>query len=163
MRFTRRDCSNERCDFRDCTGMLYSLIDMMNLARTRIILGDAAATPPPHRRHAAAHPRHPGRASKRPRRPTVSSATPSGSGWSSYSEVAAYMGGDGTGDPLPILMAGRDFGQTVLKNKPRASDALAGSWADLNEEQERSNAAEETTRRAQYSGSVEQHWPKPFE
>ena len=28
-----------RCDFRDCEGMRYSLIDMMNLARTRLILG----------------------------------------------------------------------------------------------------------------------------
>ena len=28
-----------RCDFRDCEGMRYSLIDMLNLARTRLILG----------------------------------------------------------------------------------------------------------------------------
>mmetsp|Transcript_13793 Transcript_13793/g.29888 ORF Transcript_13793/g.29888 Transcript_13793/m.29888 type:complete len:436 (-) Transcript_13793:122-1429(-) len=71
--FTRRQCSAERCDFRDCTGMIFSLADMFNLARTRLILG---------------------------------------SGWSSYSEVAAYMGGR-QGKPVPMLMAGRDFGYIV--------------------------------------------------
>jgi len=55
--------------------MLYSLVDMMNLARTSLILG---------------------------------------SGWSSYSEVAAYMGGV-DGRPLPMLMAGRDFGNLIEK------------------------------------------------
>ena len=28
-----------RCDFRDCEGTLYTLVDMLNLARTRLILG----------------------------------------------------------------------------------------------------------------------------
>jgi len=69
--FTERSCAAERCDFRDCTGMIYSLVDMLNLGRTHLILG---------------------------------------SGWSSYSEVAAYMGGM-EGRPLPMLMAGRDFGK----------------------------------------------------
>ena len=33
-------------------------------------------------------------------------------GWSSFSEVAAYWGGEG-GRPVPILVAGRDFGLVV--------------------------------------------------
>jgi len=70
---TERHCGSERCDFRDCEGMRYSLIDMINLARTRLILG---------------------------------------SGWSSYSEVAAYWGGEG-GKPVPMLLSGRDFGSLV--------------------------------------------------
>jgi hypothetical protein len=46
---TERHCGSERCDFRDCEGMRYSLIDMMNLARTRLILGSGtAATPQPY-------------------------------------------------------------------------------------------------------------------
>ena len=53
--------------------MLYSLIDMLNLAGTRLILG---------------------------------------SGYSSYSEVAAQIGGV-RGKPLPILLAGRDFGKII--------------------------------------------------
>lgn len=36
---THRNCGDKRCDFRDCRGMIYSLIDLMNLARTRLILG----------------------------------------------------------------------------------------------------------------------------
>ena len=43
---TERHCGSERCDFRDCEGMRYSLIDMMNLARTRLILGSGTAPPP---------------------------------------------------------------------------------------------------------------------
>ena len=35
-----------RCDFRDCEGMRYSLIDMINLARTRLILGSGTAAAP---------------------------------------------------------------------------------------------------------------------
>ena len=73
IKFQQRDCASERCDFRDCEGMIYSIVDMLNLGRTKLILG---------------------------------------SGWSSYSEVASYMGGD-QGMPVPILMAGRDFGAMV--------------------------------------------------
>ena len=84
-----------------------------------------------------------------------------GSGWSSYSEVAAYMGGDGTGNPLPILMAGRDFGQIVDRGKARVSgDAAAGGWS-LRED-DATNVAEETLRKAQSSGTLQQYWPKPF-
>ena len=57
--------------------MLYSLIDLMNLAATRLILG---------------------------------------SGYSSYSEVAAHLGGT-RGEALPILMAGRDFGAIVERRR----------------------------------------------
>jgi hypothetical protein len=85
MLITRRECPSERCDFRDCSGSLYALIDMLNLARTRLILG---------------------------------------SGWSSYSEVAAYAGGQ-AGRPVPILMAGRDFGALVGKRQSRYGGAAA--------------------------------------
>ena len=57
--------------------MVYSLADMFNLARTRLILG---------------------------------------SGYSSYSEVAAQMGGS-RGAGLHILMAGRDFGSIVERRR----------------------------------------------
>ena len=36
---TRRPCEIKRCDFRDCESLVYSLVDLMNLARTRLILG----------------------------------------------------------------------------------------------------------------------------
>ena len=72
--YTRRDCGVGRCDFRDCDAMVYSLVDLMNLARTKLILG---------------------------------------SGYSSYSEVAARMGGT-WGRALPIMMAGKDFGEEIL-------------------------------------------------
>lgn len=36
---TRRQCTSARCDFRDCASLIYSLADMMNLARTRMVLG----------------------------------------------------------------------------------------------------------------------------
>ena len=93
---TRRDCGTGRCDFRDCESMIYSLVDMLNLARTKLILG---------------------------------------SGYSSYSEVAARMGGTSGdrlgGRGLPILMAGRDFGDTILPppaKKPRPGWSRRRSW-----------------------------------
>jgi len=69
--YTKRACKAERCDLRDCEALVYSLVDMLNLARTKFILG---------------------------------------SSWSSYSEVAAYWGGEG-GEPLDLFQAGKDFGQ----------------------------------------------------
>ena len=69
--YTPRPCAAARCDFRDCAGLFYALVDMYNLAQARTILG---------------------------------------SGWSSYSEVAAYLGGSG-GRPIAKLMVGRDFGK----------------------------------------------------
>jgi hypothetical protein len=36
---TRRQCASERCDFRDCSSLVYSLVDMLNLANTSLILG----------------------------------------------------------------------------------------------------------------------------
>ena len=79
--YTRRDCGVGRCDFRDCDAMVYSLVDLMNLARTKLILG---------------------------------------SGYSSYSEVAAQIGGS-RGGALPILMAGRDFGTIVERRRSVAA------------------------------------------
>jgi hypothetical protein len=67
--------------------MIYSLVDLMNLARTRLILG---------------------------------------SGYSSYSEVAAQIGGS-EGNALPILMAGRDFGTIVERRRGRLSYSSTGA------------------------------------
>ena len=80
---TRRNCASTRCDFRDCDSLIYSLVDMLNLARTRLILG---------------------------------------SGYSSYSEVAAWMGAYAPRrfdrvHPLRLEMAGRDFGKELLPTK----------------------------------------------
>ena len=77
---TRRECASSRCDFRDCTSLVYSLVDMLNLARTRRILG---------------------------------------SGYSSYSEVAAWIGAYATPPSTTVRsirleMAGRDFGKVLL-------------------------------------------------
>ena len=83
--FTPRQCaSTERCDFRDCKGLFYSLVDMMNLAQTKLILG---------------------------------------SGWSSFSEVAAHIEGT-QGEPVRILMAGRDFGNLVEPNASGVNPAV---------------------------------------
>ena len=88
--FTERSCAAERCDFRDCSGMLFSLVDMINLARTHLILG---------------------------------------SGWSSYSEVAAYLGWV-EGRPLPMLMAGRDFGKIEEDVRPPAAASGRPAFVD---------------------------------
>ena len=90
IRYTQRECASGRCDDRDCEGQIYSLVDMLNLGRTKLILG---------------------------------------SGWSSYSEVAAYIGG-AQGQPVPILMAGRDFGEVV-----RGDDV--GDFGRIKESEER--------------------------
>ena len=39
IKFQPRSCASERCDFRDCEGMIYSIVDMLNLGRTKLILG----------------------------------------------------------------------------------------------------------------------------
>ena len=41
-----------------------------------------------------------------------------GSSWSSFSEAAAYYGGEG-GSPLQLLLAGRDFGTPALREAQR--------------------------------------------
>ena len=118
--YTRRDCGVGRCDFRDCDAMVYSLVDLMNLARTKLILG---------------------------------------SGYSSYSEVAAQIGGS-RGGALPILMAGRDFGTIVERRRsvvrrhtpgtePESLD-LAGFGRDSSEEPHA------------HQRFVQHYWPKPF-
>ena len=113
--FTRRQCATQRCDFRDCSSMMYSLVDMMNLARTKLILA---------------------------------------SGYSSYSEVAAQIGGK-RGAALPILMAGRDFG-TIIERRHgyRLTSGLdqgldlAGFDRDALEDMK--------------SRYVQHYWPRPF-
>ena len=151
IKFQPRSCASERCDFRDCEGMLYSIVDMLNLGRTKLILG---------------------------------------SGWSSYSEVASYMGGD-QGMPVPILMAGRDFGAMVddakkpSRNLPQPAccnplvDQAATTGLDFSE-----NMGVEPVRWAHASArglgregvvltaadtarddsvTIQRLWPKPFE
>ena len=152
IKFQQRDCASERCDFRDCEGMIYSIVDMLNLGRTKLILG---------------------------------------SGWSSYSEVASYMGGD-QGMPVPILMAGRDFGAMVddakkpSRNQPQPAccnplvDQAATTGLDFSE-----NMGVEPVRWAHASArglgregvlltaadtearddsvTIQRLWPKPFE
>ena len=102
---TRRACDvAARCDFRDCTSLIYSLVDLLNLGRTRFILG---------------------------------------SGYSSYSEVASWLGaysprpGDDI-QPLRLEMAGRDFGKELLPSSGRMIDpTIAGpsarcpAWEDV--------------------------------
>ena len=129
--YTRRACAAERCDFRDCDAMVYSLADMLNLAGTKLILG---------------------------------------SGWSSFSEVAAWRGG-ARGKPLPMQMAGRDFGVLVPSKRkggaPRqlavrqrvdveeAENDLAGfsQWHAKHSDAEQGQAVEV---------SVQQFWKRPF-
>ena len=152
IKFQARSCASERCDFRDCEGMIYSIVDMLNLGRTKLILG---------------------------------------SGWSSYSEVASYMGGD-QGMPVPILMAGRDFGAMVddakkpSRNLPQPAccnplvDQAATTGLDFSE-----NMGVEPVRWAHASArglgregvlltaadtaarddsvTIQRLWPKPFE
>ena len=135
---TRRPCPAERCDFRDCSGIFYAMVDMINLAHTRLILG---------------------------------------SGWSSYSEVAAHLGGSG-GQPKRVLMAGRDFfgpGQQPASASAAAPPAAAESahagesaaWqsaavaGDISRRDEifKSNMALETLRS---NLAIQHHWLKPF-
>ena len=80
--YTKRECKAERCDLRDCDALVYSLVDMLNLARTKYILG---------------------------------------SSWSSYSEVAAYWGGN-DGDPLDLFQAGKDFGEAPPRQRRRRGE-----------------------------------------
>ena len=100
--------------------MVYSLVDMMNLARTRLILG---------------------------------------SGYSSYSEVAAQMGGS-RGAGLPILMAGRDFGQIVERRRAKVasfSAAAAGAEPSVDLAGFDRDALDEVNSRY-----VQHFWPRPF-
>lgn len=94
--------------------LLYSLVDMMNLARTRLILG---------------------------------------SGYSSYSEVAAHMGG-ARGKPLPILMAGRDFGKLVARWGARRPLPTPPSH--------HSGALSDRDFVPELRPVVQHYWPKPF-
>ena len=110
--------------------MIYSIVDMLNLGRTKLILG---------------------------------------SGWSSYSEVAAYIGG-AQGQPVPILMAGRDFGVVVddkkkpSRNVPQPAccnelmEHAAGSLdftENMGLEKVRSGGEEDEK-------TIQRFWPAPF-
>mmetsp|Transcript_8608 Transcript_8608/g.18732 ORF Transcript_8608/g.18732 Transcript_8608/m.18732 type:complete len:480 (+) Transcript_8608:481-1920(+) len=129
--YTRRKCTSQRCDFRDCGSLVYSLVDMLNLARTKLILG---------------------------------------SGWSSYSEVAAYWGGEG-GRPVPMLLAGRDFGEILGNPRLRmrldpatcvtptevASDGSVGNMGLIGGAREEAPTADAAAR-----PQVQRDWAKPF-
>lgn len=117
-----RECRSQRCDDRDCESSRFALADLMNLARTKLILG---------------------------------------SGWSSFSEVAGYLGG-ADGLPLPMLLAGRDFGQRV---EAEQQDADASS----HHERHRAPPLETRFEAEQIRGdavdghpAVQTFWPKPF-
>ena len=99
--------------------MTYSLVDMMNLARTRMILG---------------------------------------SGYSSYSEVASQMGGK-HGNAVPILMAGRDFGNIVERQRGGAS--ASRSWAD-GEPEDIDLAGFGRDSAEKGVKYVQEFWPEPF-
>ena len=119
MVFTKRDCGAMRCDYRDCQSMLFSLIDLMNLARTRMILG---------------------------------------SGYSSFSEVAAQLGGySSNGEAIPILMAGRDFGAIVQRRRFHEAER----W-QMREEREVVDLAGFGQTSTAGGALVQRYWPKPF-
>ena len=101
--------------------MRYSLIDMMNLARTRIILG---------------------------------------SGYSSYSEVAAQMGGK-VGRSLPILMAGRDFGKIVERKEKRSSLKNGPEFNSL-EMVDLAGFGFDGRTDGRSDLYVQRYWPRPF-
>ena len=96
--------------------MLYSLVDLMNLARTKLILG---------------------------------------SGYSSYSEVAAQMGGT-HGAGLPILMAGRDFGTIVERRRARGGCGGCSEMTDL------AGFDRDGSEEALSDRYVQPFWPRPF-
>ena len=110
--------------------MIFSLIDMLNLARTHLIPG---------------------------------------SGWSSYSEVAAYIGGQ-KGKPVPILMAGRDFGTLVKKDgssraNPKPPCCNAAPDGEQRDSEFVGNLGLETAAGANENSRqppIVQYWPRPF-
>ena len=97
--------------------MVYSLADMLNLARTKLILG---------------------------------------SGYSSYSEVAAQLGGS-RGAALPILMAGRDFGTIVERRRSSIGQYGASSEHAVDLAGFDRNALDDPG--AKY---VQTYWARPF-
>ena len=108
---------------------------MLNLARTRLILGSgwSSYSEVPERQPRGGR----DKAEMRPRCDLVAASSP-GSDWSCCSEdagaaltpslpspttrpeVAAYLGGS-SGNPVPILMAGRDFGALATHRPPAAA------------------------------------------
>ena len=102
-------------------------------------------------------------------------------GWSSYSEVAAYWGGKG-GKPMPILVAGRDFGAVVDSpaiatqpppRKPKTDAEMDADFVRFVESQEHQESHpdrdEEDGRLVAEDGtkedgaeSLQRNWPKPF-
>ena len=124
--YTTRPCATQRCDFRDCDAMRFSLVDMLNLAATRLILG---------------------------------------SGYSSYSEVAAQMG------DIRIQMAGRDFGNIVKPSKHDPAQGAPGDSASINPavslrphniRQEIAIDEEAARDRFLAAAKLQVYWPKPF-
>lgn len=106
---TRRECQYERCDFRDCQSLLYAMVDLINLSRTRLILG---------------------------------------SGYSSYSEIAAQIGGR-FGKAMVILLAGRDFGTKIVER-----------WNGRQPLQDRPGVLSAFIPRTR--PVVQHYWPRPF-
>ena len=71
--------------------------------------------------------------------------------------MAAFIGGHG-GKPVPILMAGRDFGKLVDKlNRLRNAAPEDGRAADFV-----GNLGFKTTAGARDDLAIQQYWPRPF-
>ena len=91
-------------------------------------------------------------------------------GWSSYSEVAAYWGGEG-GKPVPMLMAGRDFGLLVDTPIPAAAPVAAAKKSgpdsefvlNLDEEPDPDeDESHQMVAREDGAETLQRNWPKPF-
>lgn len=147
--------------------MLYSLIDLMNLASTRLILGSGYSSYSEVRASFRLRPTSaPPMATTKRRRPSPScmfmpTASP---------QVAAQLGG-ASGDALPILMAGRDFGTIVEQRRstvlqlqtvrPENFD-LAGFSLDDGEATQSSVSPWAGSKPVARYMHIQQHWPRPF-
>ena len=87
-----------------------------------------------------------------------------GSGYSSYSEVAAQIGGS-RGSALPILMAGRDFGAIVERKRSavRRYSSGGGGGGGEPESLDLAGFGRDTTEEPNAAFKLVQHyWPRPF-
>lgn len=82
-----------------------------------------------------------------------------GSGYSSYSEVAAQMGGN-KGRSLPMLMAGKDFGRILSKGNTKVSAKASREKASLNTES--FDLAGYSVHGAKDQWNVRVYWDRPF-
>lgn len=81
-----------------------------------------------------------------------------GSASTSFSEVAAYLGGAG-GKPLPVLVAGRDFGPRVDYKPPSTCSIRTSKWKGVHGCGDAKLKAEPPLAD---SVNLQHFWPKPF-